>query len=69
MSDTRDYTGSGFLRGTTSPAKIWIFAARSGPKRNETIADTWNHKLGHNNMITTRSYLSKTKSRMVGGGK
>lgn len=33
-------TGSGFLNGTTSPAKIRIFEARSGPSIMLTIADT-----------------------------
>lgn len=34
-------TGSGFLRGTTSPANIFIFSARSGPNKNETMAETY----------------------------
>lgn len=35
------FTGSGFFRGTTSPANILIFSARSGPSKHETIAETW----------------------------
>jgi hypothetical protein len=34
------FTGSGFLRGTTSPANILIFSARSGPNKHDTIAET-----------------------------
>lgn len=36
----KNFTGSGFLRGTTSPANILIFSARSGPNKHDTIAET-----------------------------
>ena len=36
------FTGSGFLRGTTSPANILIFSALSGPSKKLTIAETLN---------------------------
>jgi hypothetical protein len=35
-------TGSGFLRGTTSPANMVIFSSLSGNNKHATIAETCN---------------------------